>query len=56
MKNNLINQYNGFLKEIQKKELMDLLDSKNIFDVPEGILEEEFNSIWSKLEDAKKDG
>ena len=55
LKNNLVNQYNGFLKEIQKKELMDLLDSKNIFDVPEGILEEEFNSIWHKLEQAKKD-
>ena len=55
LKNNLVNQYNGFLKEIQKKELMDLLDSKNIFDVPEGVLEEEFNSIWYKLEQAKKD-
>ena len=55
LKNNLVNQYNGFLKEIQKKELMDLLDSKNIFDVPEGVLEEEFNSIWLRLEQAKKD-
>ena len=55
LKNNLTNQYNNFLKEIQKKELMDLLDSKNHFDVPEGILEEEFNSIWYKLEQAKKD-
>ena len=55
LKNNLINQYNSFLKEIQKKELMDLLDSKNHFDVPEGILEEEFNSIWHRLEQAKKD-
>ena len=56
LKNNLINQYEGFLKEIQKKELMDTLDSKNKFDVPEGILEDEFNSIWLRLEQAKKDG
>lgn len=52
---NLKKQYNDFLKQIQKKELMDLLDSNNKFDVPEGILEEEFNSIWHKLEHAKKD-
>ena len=56
LQNNLTNQYASFLKEIQKKELMDILDSKNIFDVPEGILEEEFNLIWHKLEHAKKDG
>jgi trigger factor len=35
---------------------MDLLDSKNKFDVPEGILEEEFDSIWHKVEHAKKEG
>ena len=53
--NNLKKQYNDFLKQVQKKELMDLLDSKNKFDVPEGILDEEFDSIWHKLEQAKKD-
>ena len=56
LKNNLLSQYDGFLKEIQKKELMDILDSKNKFDLPEGILDEEFNSIWNKLELAKKNG
>ena len=34
---------------------MDLLDKKNQFDFPEGILEEEFNAIWKKLNQAKKD-
>ena len=56
IKNNLTKQYDDFLKQIQKKELMDLLDSKNKFDVPEGILEEEFDSIWHKVEHAKKEG
>ena len=55
LKENFSKQYNDFLKQIQKKELMDLLDKKNKFDVPEGILEEEFNQIWHKLEHAKKD-
>ena len=56
LKNNLTKQYEDYLKQIEKKELMDVLDTNNIFDVPEGILEEEFNSIWQRLEQAKKDG
>jgi len=55
LKKNLEKKYNDFLKQVQKKELMDLLDSKNKFDVPEGILEEEFKTIWHRLEHAKKD-
>ena len=42
------------LKQIEKKELLDLLDLKNKFDVPEGMLEEEFNSIWQRLESMLK--
>jgi trigger factor len=56
LKNNLIKQYDDYLSQIEKKELMDELDLKNIFDVPEGILDEEFNSIWNRLEKAKKEG
>ena len=56
LKNNLLKQYEDNLKQIQKKELMDLLDTKNKFDVPEGVLDEEVNSILHRLENAKKDG
>jgi len=56
LKNNLMKQYEDNLKQIQKKELLDLLDMKNTFDVPEGVLEEEVSSILHKLEHAKKDG
>ena len=55
MEQNLTKQYQDSLKQIQKKELMDILDKKNEFDVPEGILDEEFNSIMSRLDKAKKD-
>jgi FKBP-type peptidyl-prolyl cis-trans isomerase (trigger factor) len=55
LKDNLQNQYQNFLLEIEKKQLMDVLESKNIFDVPEGILEEEFEAIWHKVQHAKKD-
>jgi len=56
LKNNLLKQYEDSLKQIQKKELMDLLDLKSKFDVPEAVLEEEVNSILHRLEQAKKDG
>ena len=55
LEKNLIKQYQDSLKQIQKKELMDILDKKNEFDVPEGIVDEEFNSIMSRLDQAKKD-
>ena len=55
IKENLIKQYNEYLLQIQKKELMDLLDSKNSFDVPEGLFDDEFDAIWKRLETAKKE-
>ena len=54
LKNNLLKQYEDNLKQIQKKELMDLLDMKNKFDVPENVLEEEVSSILHRLDHAKK--
>ena len=52
---NLLRQYEDQLKQIEKKELMDVLDLNNKFDIPEGILDEEFNSILNRLELAKKE-
>ena len=34
---------------------MDILESKHNFDIPEGMLKEEFDLIWHKVEHAKKD-
>ena len=56
LKNNLIKQYEDQLKQIERKELMDILDVKNKFDVPAGMLNEEIDSIWHRLEHAKKEG
>jgi len=55
LKKNLNTQYEQALKQVEKKELMDVLDKKHKFDLPEGILDEEFNTIWHRLEHAKKD-
>ena len=35
---------------------MDILDKEHSFDLPQGILEQEFNNIWHRLEHAKKEG
>ncbi|MDC0193094.1 trigger factor [Pelagibacteraceae bacterium] len=60
LKNNLENsfkaQYENGLKQIEKKQLMDILDKEHSFDLPQGILDQEFNDIWHRLEYAKKDG
>ncbi len=48
------NQYNQALAQIEKKELMDLLDRNYSFDLPTRILDEDFKEIWQRLENAKK--
>ncbi len=35
---------------------MDILEKEHSFDLPQGILEQEFKDIWHRLEDAKKNG
>ena len=38
-----------------KKTINGLLSNNYNFDLPEGVLEEDFNEIWHRLENAKKD-
>lgn len=33
-----------------KKELLDALDGKYAFDLPQGLVEQEFNAVWSQVE------
>ena len=53
---NMKTQYEQGIKQIEKKELMDLLDNNYKFDLPDGVLEDDFNQIWNRLEQAKKEG
>ncbi len=55
LENNLKSQYQDGLKQIEKKELMDILDKEHNFDLPQGIVDQEFNDIWHKIEHAKKE-
>ena len=54
LKKNTTDRFNEGLKQIEKKQLMDLLNQEYNFDLPEGILEEDFNQIWNRIEHAKK--
>ena len=56
MEKSLKSQYENGLKQIQKKELMDVLDKEYNFDLPQGIVDQEFNDIWNRIVLAKKDG
>ncbi len=53
---NMKTQYEQGIKQIEKKELMDLLDGNYKFELPDGVLEDDFNQIWKRLEQAKKEG
>ena len=56
LEENFKSQYTNSLKQIEKKELMDILDKEHKFDLPQGIVDQEFKDIWHRLEHAKKDG
>ena len=56
LKNSFKSQYENGLRQISKKQLMDTLEKEHSFELPEGILSKEFNDIWQRLEQAKKDG
>ena len=55
LENNLKSQYENGIKQIEKKQLMDVLDKEHPFDLPQGIVDQEFNDIWHRIEHAKKD-
>ena len=52
---NLLSQYEEGLKQMEKKELMDILEKNHKFELPQGVIDEQFNDIWHRLEHAKKD-
>ena len=55
LENNLKSHYENGIKQIEKKQLMDVLDKEHQFDLPQGIVDQEFSDIWHRIEHAKKD-
>ena len=48
--------YAQISRSMIKRQLLDKLAEAHKFAVPEGLVEGEFNAIWQRIEEAKKDG
>jgi len=48
--------YESAARGHMKRRLFDLLEKECSFTVPQGMMDIEFNAIWEKIEQAKKDG
>ena len=53
IENDLKSYYISISDEVTKKNLLDNLEKIHKFDIPEGIYNEEFDSIWKRVEQAK---
>jgi len=49
-------EYNGMSRMRMKRQLLDKLAEKADFAVPDSLVEAEFNSIWQRVEEARKQG
>jgi len=49
-------EYTQISRGMIKRELLDKLADTYKFPVPEGLVEGEFNAIWQRIEEAKKNG
>lgn len=49
-------EYEQMARLFTKRSLLDALAATHSFDVPNGMVEMEFNAIWKQLEEAKKQG
>jgi trigger factor len=52
----LAKEYDGVVRSKLKKQLFDQLDEAHDFELPESMVELEFNSIWERLQQAKQQG
>jgi trigger factor len=48
IRSNLQSDYDRVSRDKVKRALLDALDKKYSFDLPEGLVEQEFNSVWPK--------
>ena len=48
IRSNLQNDYDRAARDKVKRSLFDALDKKYSFELPEGLVEQEFNSVWPK--------
>lgn len=56
IKEQINNEYGQLVRNQLKKQLFDILEETYDFDLPQGMVDLEFNSIWERLQEAKKQG
>lgn len=56
VKTQLQREYESVVRTRLKKQLFDVLEDKVDFDLPEGMLKMEFDSIWQRLKQAQAEG
>ena len=56
VQDDIAGNYANISRAVVKRQLMDKLADAHKFDVPQTMLEAEFNSIWQQIEEAKKQG
>lgn len=56
VRNQMIKEYDQLVRNQLKKQLFDVLEEKYDFDLPQGMVDLEFNSIWARLQQAREQG
>ena len=54
VKNQITSSYEGMTRNLFKKDLFDLLNKKFDFELPEGLVEEQFVKVWAEIEEEIK--
>jgi trigger factor len=54
IRGNISNEYSKASREKLKRQLLDSLDSRYSFELPEGLVTQEFDSIWRQVEQEQK--
>lgn len=52
----LSSEYDQLVRNKLKKQLFDILEEKHDFELPQGMVDIEFSTIWERLMQAKKEG
>jgi trigger factor len=56
VKKQLESEYGQIVRNLLKKQLFDLLEERNNFDLPQGMVDMELNTIWTRLKQAQEQG
>lgn len=56
IRDRMIKEYDQLIRRHMKRDLFDVLEETYDFEVPKGMLEVEFNTIWERVKQAKAQG